>query len=132
MLIGSQELIHDINSKLILTHIINDGPISRATLAKKLDLTRATVSIIVQELINKHLVIESGNNNTSRGRNPILLTFNSYCGYVITIDLEEEYVTITRCYLKAEDFKIPSYPKHRYANLIFDWYPITRVIIVQI
>lgn len=132
MLIGSQELIHDINSKLILTHIINDGPISRATLAKKLDLTKATVSIIVQELINKHPVIESDNNNTFRGREPILIIFNSYCGYVITIDLEEEYVTIMSCYLKAEGFKIPSYPNHRYANLIFDWYPITKVIIVQI
>ena len=30
MHIGSQEHIHDINSKLVLTHIINHEPISRA------------------------------------------------------------------------------------------------------
>lgn len=121
MLIGSQELIHDINSKLVLTNIINDGPISRATLAKKLGLTKATISTIVQELIDKHLVIESGSDNTSRGRKPILLTFNPYCGHVITIDLEEEYLTIMTCHLKGEAFKTTRYPNNRSADEIIDY-----------
>lgn len=121
MLIGSQELIHDINSKLVLTHIINNGPISRATLAKKLGLTKATISTIVQELIDKHLVIESGSDNTSRGRKPILLTFNPYCGYVITIDLEEEYLTLMTCHLTGEDFRTNHYPNSKPANEIVDY-----------
>lgn len=121
MLIGSQELIHDINSKLILTHIINDGPISRATLARKLGLTKATISNIVQQLINKNLIIESGNDNTSRGRKPILLTFNSFCGYVITIDLEKEYITIMTSYLNGEDAKITHYPNNKSSDEIVDY-----------
>lgn len=121
MLIGSQELIHDINSKLVLTNIINDGPISRATLAQKLGLTKATISTIVQELIDKHLVIESGSHNTSRGRKPILLTFNPYCGHVITIDLEEEYLTIMTCHLKGEAFKTTRYPNNKSADEIIDY-----------
>jgi len=121
MLIGSQELIHDINSKLVLTNIINDGPISRATLAKKLGLTKATISTIVQELIDKCLVIESGSDNTSRGRKPILLTFNPYCGYVVTIDLEEEYLTLMTSHLKGEHFKTTRYPNNKSADEIIDY-----------
>ena len=121
MLIGSQELIHDINSKLVLTHILNDGPISRATLAKKLGLTKATISAIVQELIDKHLVIESGSDNTSRGRKPILLTFNPYCGYIITIDLEEEYLILMTSHLKGEDFKTTRYPNSKSADEIIGY-----------
>ena len=41
---GSKELIRDINFHLILEAIINEGPISRAALAKHLGLTKATVS----------------------------------------------------------------------------------------
>ena len=44
---GSKELIRDINFHLILEAIINEGPISRAGLAKHLGLTKATVSSIV-------------------------------------------------------------------------------------
>ncbi|MDO5518308.1 MAG: ROK family transcriptional regulator [Clostridium sp.] len=121
MLIGTQELIHDINSKLILTHIINEGPISRATLAKMLGLTKATVSVIVQELIDKQLVVESGSDNTSRGRKPILLTFNPHCGYVITIDLEEDHLTLMTCHLNGMDAQLVHYPNNKSADEIVDY-----------
>lgn len=121
MLIGSQELIHDINSKLVLTHIINKGPISRAALSKELGLTKATISSIVQELLDKHLVIELGNDNTSRGRKPILLTFNPSCGYVITIDLEQDYLTLMTCNLKGQNFKINRYINGKPADEIIGY-----------
>ena len=76
MKIGSNELIRDINSKLILDTIIKNQPISRASISKELGLTKATVSTIVQELINQHLIIEIGCDDTSLGRKPILLSFH--------------------------------------------------------
>ena len=57
---GSKELIRDINFHLILEAIINEGPISRAALAKHLGLTKATVSSIVQELLDSGLAREVG------------------------------------------------------------------------
>ena len=54
---GSKELIRDINFHLILEAIINEGPISRAALAKHLGLTKATVSSIVQELLDSGLSV---------------------------------------------------------------------------
>ena len=52
---GSKELIRDINSHLILEIILREGRISRAALAKKSGLTKATVSAIVLELMQKKL-----------------------------------------------------------------------------
>lgn len=121
MHIGSQEHIHDINSKLVLTHIINNEPISRAALSKELGLTKATISSIVQELIDKHFVVEVGSDNTSRGRKPILLTFNPYCGHIITINLEEELLTLMSCSLNGENHQITKYTNNRSASEIIDY-----------
>src|SRR3712207_6968344 len=46
------------STQLVLKTIMEEGSISRATLSKKLGLTKATISAIVQELLNKHLVRE--------------------------------------------------------------------------
>ena len=73
---GSKELIRDINFHLILEAIINEGPISRAGLAKHLGLTKATVSSIVQELLDSGLVREIGSAPVEKGRKPILLSLD--------------------------------------------------------
>ncbi len=67
MITGSKELIRDMNSHLILEMILKEGTISRAALSKTSGLTKATVSAIVQKLIEQNLVIEVGNDNTSLG-----------------------------------------------------------------
>jgi len=91
--LGSQELIRDINSHLVLQTIINEGPISRADLSKNLGLTKATISSIVQNLMVDSLVIEIGSLNTDKGRKPILLDFNAQCGYILSIDLSVDMIT---------------------------------------
>ena len=79
---GSKELIRDINFHLILEAIINEGPISRAGLAKHLGLTKATVSSIVQELLDSGLVREVGSAPAEKGRKPILLSLHQEAGYL--------------------------------------------------
>ncbi|WP_455716432.1 ROK family protein [Anaerosporobacter sp.] len=90
MITGSKELIRDINSNLVLTQIVNHSPISRSTIAKKLGLTKATVSTIVADLLAKKLVVEIGSDDTSLGRKPILLSFNRKAGYAISVDIGEQ------------------------------------------
>ena len=58
MVIGSKELIRDINSKLVLETIMKEEPISRAAISKRLGLTKATISAIVQQLLNTSLKLE--------------------------------------------------------------------------
>lgn len=90
MIIGSKELIRDINNNLILETIIEKSPISRAALSKELGLTKATISTIVQELIDKLLVVEIGSDNTDLGRKPILLTYNKLAGHALCIDIQPD------------------------------------------
>lgn len=87
MTIGSKELIRDMNSKLVLETIMNTSAISRAAISKQLGLTKATISAIVNDLINAKLVIEIGSDDTLLGRKPILLNFNKKAGYAISIDI---------------------------------------------
>ncbi|MGB8454908.1 MAG: ROK family transcriptional regulator [Anaerocolumna sp.] len=103
MITGSKELIRDINSTLVLETIINTKPISRAAISKKLGLTKATISTIVQDLINKDLVIEIGSDDTDLGRKPILLSFNKKAGYVISIDIGVETISALLTDLEGED-----------------------------
>lgn len=103
MVTGSKELIRDINTHLVLETIINHASISRAATAKYLGLTKATVSAIVQNLINRRLVIEIGSDDTSLGRKPILLSLNKKVGYVISIDLGVNTISALFSDLAGED-----------------------------
>lgn len=110
---ASQELIRNINNNLILESILNYGPISRADLSKKLNLTKATISAIVQDLIDHSLVVEIGSKDTHVGRKPILLCFNQKCAYAISIDLNAEYIAVYLSDLKGEKI----YSSHYKNNL---------------
>lgn len=103
MVTGSKELIRDINSTLVLETIINSKPISRATISKKLGLTKATISAIVQDLINKNLVIEIGSEDTNIGRKPIMLSFNKKAGHIICVDIGVETISALLTDLQGED-----------------------------
>jgi predicted NBD/HSP70 family sugar kinase len=103
MVTGSKELIRDINSNLVLEAIINHTAISRASIAKYLGLTKATISAIVQELMNKKLVIEIGSDDTSLGRKPILLSLQKKAGYVICIDIGVDTISALLSDLAGED-----------------------------
>jgi predicted NBD/HSP70 family sugar kinase len=102
MILGSKELIRDMNSKLVLETIIHCNPISRASISKKLGLTKATISAIVQDLINAKLVIEIGSDDTSLGRKPILLNFNQKAGYAICVDIGVSVLSCMICDLLGE------------------------------
>lgn len=103
MITGSKELIRDINTRLVIETIVNNIAISRAAIAKHLGLTKATISAIVQDLINKKLVIEIGSDDTSHGRKPILLSLNKKAAYVICIDIAASTISALLSDLAGED-----------------------------
>ena len=96
MITGSKELIRDINSTLVLETIIGKGPISRANIAKELGLTKATVSAIVQALIDRGLIWEIGSDDTSFGRKPILLQYRAEAGCAICVDVGVQMLSAIR------------------------------------
>lgn len=64
----------DHNSRLVLRTIYEYGEISRADLARLTRLTRATVSEVTADLIERALVEEVGHGQVAIGRTPILLS----------------------------------------------------------
>ncbi|SHO52003.1 ROK family transcriptional regulator [Anaerocolumna xylanovorans] len=106
MITGSKELIRDINSTLVLETIINQGPISRANISKVLGLTKATISAIVADLINRNLVEEIGCDNTEFGRKPILLSFQRKAGYMVSIDLGVDTMSVMLTDLQGENCRL--------------------------
>lgn len=110
MMTGSKELIRDINTSLVTNLIIEKGPISRAAIAKELGLTKATISAIVQNLLDRKLVEEIGTANVSSGRKPVLLTFCYNCAYAISIDVSASHISVLSAHLGGGDCKLIQYP----------------------
>ena len=110
MAIANQEMIRDNNRRQVLEYIVNNPPISRAALAKELHLTKATISNIVQELMDQNLVAEIGSAQTALGRKPILLEFRKKCGYVFSIDVHPRQIITLTADLKGEDCHLKEYP----------------------
>jgi len=86
-LVGSFQLMKSLNRSLVLSTIRNDGPISRADIAKKTKLTPPTVTNIVSELIEQGVVVESEIGASSGGRKPILLRLNSEAFWIVGVDV---------------------------------------------
>jgi predicted NBD/HSP70 family sugar kinase len=76
------------NKKAILGMLRESGPISRSQLAFQLNLSKATVSSLVNDLLEESLVLETGAIQSSGvGRNAIELKFNAAYSYVFAIDI---------------------------------------------
>ncbi|OXL82314.1 hypothetical protein BCV73_03880 [Paenibacillus sp. SSG-1] len=86
---GNLELLKKINRDLVLETIRSQQPISRAKVAQRLNFSRSTVSSIVDELIAKKFVVETGLGSSTRegGRRAIELEFNPKSGFGIGVEL---------------------------------------------
>lgn len=119
MPIANQEMIRDNNRRLVLEYIVNNPPVSRADLSKHLKLTKATISAIVQELIQQNLIQEIGSAKTSLGRKPILLEFNQDYGLAMSIDVRPRQILTLVSDLKGENCHVREYPFHQEDSLFY-------------
>lgn len=94
MVIGSKELIRDINTTLILETIIKNAPISRVDISTQTGLTKGTISTIVQNLMDMDLVLETGFVGNGIGRKSAMLQLNKTCGYCISLDIEKHRIRL--------------------------------------
>lgn len=86
---GDAELIKQMNTRLILSNIREHQPITRAAVSRKVGVSRATVSSIVDDLIRKKLISEQGYGSSTKegGRPGIHLVFNPVSSYGIGVDV---------------------------------------------
>lgn len=88
----NHHVVKEGNKSLVLKKIINHSPISRASVAQEVGLNKGTVSSLVNDLLDDHLIYESGPGKSSGGRRPVMLLFNEKAGYSIGIDIGVNYL----------------------------------------
>ena len=77
------------NQGLVLRALYDQGPVSRADIARLTGLTRTTVSDLVAEFIADGLAREVGRGPSSGGKAPILVEVDGNSRHVIGLDLGE-------------------------------------------
>jgi N-acetylglucosamine repressor len=85
--VGNAALIVRINRASILRLVKECGPISRAEIAKQLDLNPATIGRITAHLLERRLLVEVGAAPSRGGRRATLLQYNHKAGAVLGVDL---------------------------------------------
>jgi predicted NBD/HSP70 family sugar kinase len=90
---ASSEVIRDINRRVVLNLIRTRQPLSRADLARVSGLQRSTVSLIVDDLIKDHWVLEGPTGRLPRGRHPTFLRLNDE-RVIISVDVRPSQTTI--------------------------------------
>ena len=85
--IATQGTSREINRRIVLNLVRAHQPISRADLARRMGVRRGSVSLIVNDLLEKGLIFEGATGETIRGRKPTFLYVESRRRCVVAVDI---------------------------------------------
>jgi len=122
MQVASSVVVRDINSRVVLNLIRTKQPISRADLARVSGLQRSTISLIVEDLIARHWVLEGPTGRLPRGRRPTFLRLNDE-RVIIGVDLRPTQITVALSdvngkFASQETMETPANPKAALEGII--------------
>lgn len=114
---GKQELRRR-NTLLLISLIQSDGPSSQADLARRSGLSPASVSGILQPLIESRILVEEGKSTAGLGRRASILAFNPRANITagVSIDLEEVEVALVDLSGRVLDQTSAPYPRYTEPN----------------
>lgn len=81
------------NEKIILS-LIHKGPVSRVEIAKKTGLTKAAVTIIVDDLKRRSIITEQMGKSDTVGRNPVMLYLNGSSVYTAGVNITRRHIAV--------------------------------------
>jgi len=90
------------NQRIILNLLLNEGQMTRAELAKKMNSSKPTVSKNVEDLLNDKKIREVGKDDNLIGKKGTLLDINADYGHVLAIDLSKNKFRVAVANLKME------------------------------
>lgn len=120
---GDPEHARLLNRSLILNQLKIQGKISRAELARTLNLSKMTISAIVTDLIDEGLICETGEGSAMKqgGRKPILLTLTVNKNYALGVDVGLTNMTVAIADLKGNLLfkqKVPTRRNHSLESIL--------------
>ena len=93
--------------------------VARTDIAQELGLTRASVTMIISDLIESGLILEVESRSTRSGRPPVVLDINPKCGLVAAIDMGATHIRVAVGDFSAQileefeqPFRIADGPEH--------------------
>jgi len=110
--VARSSTIRDINRQIILNHIREKSPISRAEIARVTALQRSTVSLIVEELKNIGLV-EEIDGESSGGRPPQLLSLRAANAIAVGVDLGKKRTIVATSDLAGRVLEQEEFPTNK-------------------
>jgi predicted NBD/HSP70 family sugar kinase len=90
---ASSEVVRDINRRIVLNLVRTRQPLSRADLARLSGLQRSTISLIVEQLLKEHWILEGPMGRLPRGRRPTFLRLNDR-RIIVGIDIRPLQTTV--------------------------------------
>jgi glucokinase-like ROK family protein len=91
---ADQVLVRELNLSLVLRYIHNEAPVSRAQIAQATGLNKSTVSSLADDLLNRGLIHETGNNSVGTGRPARQLEIDPNAGGIVGIELGVDFVAV--------------------------------------
>ncbi len=89
----------EINRQIVLNLVREHQPISRADLARRMDIGRGMVTSLVDELLHEEAIYEGATVDAPRGRKPKMLYVRTRDRLVVAVDIR-----FSRTYLMLSDF----------------------------
>ena len=91
---ADQAFVRELNLSSVLRLIHTQAPVSRAKLAVITGLNKSTISSLVEELLERNLIHETGVNSIGAGRPATLLEINPQAGCIIGVELGVDFVSV--------------------------------------
>ena len=85
----------EVNRRILLTLIAAHQPVSRADLARLMDTNRASITLIVNQMIESGVISEGAVGQIARGRKPRLLQINARQSCVVAVDIRPTNTHLT-------------------------------------
>src|SRR6202171_1870220 len=107
--VATRTTSRDINRRIALNLIREHQPISRADLARHLNMTRGVVSILVQELIAQGVIYEGATGEAARGRKPTFLHIRTRDRLAIAVDIRFSKTYLMLCDFSGKQLSLETY-----------------------
>lgn len=100
-LIGRHSLLRSLNYRAVFERMATHGPLSRAAVAHELDLSRASVSRLVDGLLSVNLIAEGDRIASRAGRRQILLDVNPQAAVIAGLSIRSQVIRLLLSDLKG-------------------------------
>ncbi len=114
--VATRTTTREVNRQIVLNLIRELQPISRAELARRMDVSRSLLTPLVRELVTRGSVVEGGTARAQRGRRPTLLRVRTNRNLAVAVDVRPGHTSVALAdfggqVIAREAFETPASPE---------------------